>query len=121
MVLPAVAGAVRSAEFRPDRIQAALGTQLLATDLADYLVRAGIPFRKAHEAVATVVRVAEEKGVAMDGLELGDFREAHPAFGADVLQLFSWDRSVEARSAPGGTARSAVKEQIEAAAAKLDQ
>ncbi len=121
VVLPAVAGAVRSAEFRPDRIQAALGTQLLATDLADYLVRAGIPFRKAHEAVATVVRVAEEKGVAMDGLELGDFREAHPAFGADVLQLFSWDRSVEARSAPGGTARSAVKEQIEAAAAKLDQ
>ena len=119
VVLPAVAGAVRTAEFQPDRIEAALDTQLLATDLADYLVRAGVPFRKAHEAVANVVRIAEERGVVVDGLELDDFRAAHPSFGSDVLDVFSWDRSVEARSASGGTARMAVQAQIEAAAGKL--
>ena len=88
VVLPAVAGAVRTAEFQPDRIEAALDTQLLATDLADYLVRAGVPFRKAHEAVANVVRIAEERGVVVDGLELDDFRAAHPSFGSDVLDVF---------------------------------
>ena len=119
VVLPAVAGAVGTAEFQPDRIEAALDTQLLATDLADYLVRAGVPFRKAHEAVATVVRMTEERGVVLDGLELDDFRAAHPSFGSDVLEVFSWDRSVEARSASGGTARGAVQAQIEAAAGKL--
>ena len=119
VVLPAVAGAVRTAEFQPARIEAALDTQLLATDLADYLVRAGVPFRKAHEAVANVVRLAEERGVVVDGLELDDFRAAHPSFGSDVLDVFSWDRSVEARSASGGTARTAVQAQIEAAAGKL--
>ncbi len=119
VVLPAVAGAVRTAEFQPARIEAALDTQLLATDLADYLVRAGVPFRKAHEAVANVVRIAEERGVVLDGLELDDFRAAHPSFRSDVLDVFSWDRSVEARSASGGTARAAVQAQIEAAAGKL--
>ena len=119
VVLPAVAGAVRTAEFQPARIEAALDTQLLATDLADYLVRAGVPFRKAHEAVANVVRIAEERGVVLDGLELDDFRAAHPSFRSDVLDVFSWDRSVEARSASGGTARAAVQAQIEAAASKL--
>ena len=53
MVLPAIEGALRGAEFQTDRIEAALDPQLLATDLADYLVRAGVPFRRAHEAVAT--------------------------------------------------------------------
>jgi argininosuccinate lyase len=119
VVLPAVEGAVASAEFQSGRIEAALDTQLLATDLADYLVRTGVPFRKAHEAVATVVRVAEERDVAVDGLDLDDFQAAHPSFGSDVLDVFSWNRSVEARAAPGGTARAAVQAQIEAAAGKL--
>ncbi len=120
MVLPAVQGAVASAEFQPDRIEAALDTQLLATDLADYLVRAGVPFRKAHEVIATVVRIAEERGVTVDDLDLEDFQAAHDSFGADVLDVFSWDRSVEARGAPGGTARAAVQAQIELAARKLE-
>jgi argininosuccinate lyase len=120
VVLPAVAGAVGSAEFQSERIEAALDTQLLATDLADYLVRTGVPFRKAHEAVATVVRIAEERGAAVDDLGIDDFQAAHPSFGPDVLDVFSWERSVEARSAPGGTARAPVLAQIEAAAGKLE-
>ena len=119
MVLPAMAGAIRGAEFKTDRIEAALDPQLLATDLADYLVRAGVPFRKAHEVVATVVRVAEDQGVAVDQLPLETFQEADAAFGADVLDVFVWERSLEARQAPGGTARSAVLQQITDAEARL--
>jgi len=108
-------GAIRGAEFQTERIETALDPQLLATDLADYLVRAGVPFRKAHEAVATVVRVAEDQGVALDQLPLEAFQEAHAAFGPDVFEVFAWERSVEAREAPGGTARKAVLDQIKAA------
>jgi len=115
MVLPAVEGAIRGAEFQTDCIEAALDPQLLSTDLADYLVRAGVPFRKAHEVVATVVRVAEDQGVPVDKLPLSAFQEANAAFGSDVLEVFEWERSVEARQAPGGTARKAVLEQITAA------
>ena len=119
MVLPAIEGAIREAEFETDRIAAALDPLLLATDLADYLVRAGVPFRKAHEVVATVVRVAEEQGVAVNELSLEAFQEAHEAFGSDVLDVFEWERSVEARTAPGGTARAAVLEQIKEAETRL--
>jgi len=115
MVLPAIEGAVRGAEFQTDRIEAALDPQLLATDLADYLVRAGVPFRQAHEAVATMVCVAEEEGVSVNQLPLEAFQEAHTAFGSDVLDVFEWERSLEAREAPGGTARKAVVHQIKAA------
>jgi len=119
VVLPAVTGAVSSAQFQPHRIEAALDPQLLATDLADYLVRSGVPFRKAHEAVGRVVRLAEERGVTVDDLGLADFQAVHPSFGSDILDVFSWDRSVEARSAAGGTARAAVQAQIEAAGGSL--
>ena len=121
MVLAAMEGAIRGAEFQTDRIEAALDPQLLATDLADYLVRAGVPFRKAHEVVATVVRVAEDQGIAVNQLPLEAFQEAHTAFDSDVLDVFVWERSVEAREAPGGTARKAVLEQITAAENRLQQ
>ncbi len=121
LVLPAMEGAIRGGEFQTERIEAALDPQLLATDLADYLVRAGVPFRKAHEVVATVVRLAEDQGVPVDQLSLETFQKAHPAFGSDVLDVFAWERSVEAREATGGTSRKAVLEQIAAAEARLQQ
>ncbi len=121
VVLPAIEGAIRGAEFQKDRIEASLDQQLLATDLADYLVRAGVPFRQAHEVVATLVRVAEDQGVTVDQLTLEVFQEAHAAFGSDVLEVFEWERSVEAREAAGGTSRKAVLEQITAAEARLQQ
>ena len=119
VVLPAVEGAVDGAEFQPDRIGDVLDPQLLATDLADYLVRAGVPFRKAHQVVAAVVRTAEERGLALDELPVDAFGEAHSAFGSDVLDVFSWERAVEAREAPGGTARGAVLDQLSQAACRL--
>ena len=119
VALPAVEGAVRGAELQLDRISSALDPQLLATDLADYLVRSGVPFREAHQVLATVVRVAEDRGVALDKLPFDVFQEAHSAFERDVLNVFSWEAAVEARTAPGGTARSAVMDQISRAADRL--
>ena len=119
VVLPAVAGAVRGAELRLDRIAAVLDPLLLATDLADYLVRTGVPFREAHQVLARIVRVAEGRGMALDELPFEVFQEAHPAFGRDVLNVFSWEAAVEARKASGGTARSAVTEQMSRAADRL--
>ncbi len=119
LVLPAVAGAVRTAEFRPDRIHDALAGELLATDLADYLVRRGVPFRDAHEAVGQLVRRAEERGCALEDLSDAEFRRASDAFQPDVRDVFDMEASVEARDLPGGTSRRAVEEQLEVARAAL--
>lgn len=119
IVLPAIEGAIRGAEFQTDHIEAALDPQLLATDLADYLVRSGVPFRKAHEVVATIVRRAEDQGIPVDQLSLEVFQEAYTGLDSDVFQVFDWERSVEAREALGGTARKAVLDQIMAAQIRL--
>ena len=117
--LPAVTGAVASAEFRPERTRAAMDTQLLATDLADRLVRRGVPFRRSHELVGGLVRRAEEAGVPLAELPLDTFLEVAPELGGDVGEVFDWERSVESRNAPGGTARSAVQAQLAEAEARL--
>lgn len=119
VVLPAMAGAMETAAFRPDRMEAAMDAQLLATDLADYLVRAGVPFRESHEVVGRLVRRSEEKGVSLSSLELSVFREEHPAFGADVHDVFDWARSADSRDSDGGTSLRAVRQQLEAARDRL--
>jgi len=74
LVLPALAGAVRSSEFAPDAAARALGSELLATDLADVLVRAGVPFRRSHEIVGGLVREAERLGLPLSELPDQAFR-----------------------------------------------
>ncbi len=115
LVLPALAGAVRTASFQPERVRAALDTQLLATDLADYLVRRGVPFRKSHEAIGRLVRLAEDRGTSLDRLETADYAAVDPTFGDDVHEVFDWARSADSRATEGGTARSTVEAQLEAA------
>jgi argininosuccinate lyase len=119
LLLPALAGAVQTAELRPDRIREALDPQLLATDVADHLVRQGVPFRESHEVVGRLVRMAEERGCALDELPDEAFGEAHPDLPGTVRSVFDWGRSVDARATAGGTARSAVEAQLEAADAAL--
>ena len=117
--LPAVTGAVASAELRQERIGAALDARLLATDLADHLVRRGVPFRKSHEVVGRLIRRAEQAGVPLAELPSEAFQEAAPEFGPDLRAVFDWDRSVEARNVPGGTARAAVEAQLAEAERRL--
>ena len=117
--LPAVAGALATAAFRPERCRQAMDTELLATDLAERLVRRGVPFRRSHELVGRLVRRAEDAGVPLAELPVVTFLEVAPELGRDVLEVFDWERSVESRSAPGGTARASVQEQLAEAEGRL--
>ncbi len=119
LVLPAVAGAVDELTFRTDRMRAAVTSVMMATDLADYLVLRGVTFRESHGAVGSLVRQAEEARIELHELPLSAFKAAHAMFGDDVLDALSAQASVDRRSVPGGTAVSAVREQLEAGRAAL--
>jgi argininosuccinate lyase len=112
MLLPITAGVVRTLLVRPERMAAALDEAMLATDLADYLVKKGLPFRQAHHVVGQAVLLAEEKGVGLAHLTLADYRSLSDLFTADLFDVLSFEGSVEARDVIGGTARSAVVAQI---------
>ena len=120
LTLPALRGAVATAVFREKRMTEVMDAQLLATDLADYLVRRGVPFRTTHEVVGGLVRTAEQRGVPLSELELDDFSAANSVFEADVFKVFDWAASVDARSAAGGTALTAVDAQLADARARID-
>ena len=85
-----------------------------ATDLADYLVRKGLPFRDAHEAVARAVRAASDRGVDLSVLSLDELRAFSPLVGADVFEALTLEGSVNARNHPGGTAPGQVRQAIAA-------
>ena len=83
-----------------------------ATDLADYLVRKGLPFREAHEAVARAVKAASARGVDLAELSLAQLQEFSPLIEADAQQVLTLDGSVRARDHLGGTAPSQVLQQV---------
>ncbi len=115
MVLPAVAGTMGELRFVPARMEGALNAAMMATDLADYLVRHGATFRESHGAVGRLVREAEEAGVELDALPTVSFTDAHPLFGDDALESLSARASVDRREADGGTGPIAVAAQLAAA------
>ncbi len=116
VVLAALAGTVASLTFDRQRLaSAAQGGFALATDLAEELARRGVPFREAHEVVGGLVRVAEERGVDLDGLHAADFVSAHPALTADVAELLDVHAAIERRNGINATAPGAVRAQLERA------
>jgi argininosuccinate lyase len=121
MALPIATGVIRTMEVRGDQMEAALDEAMLATDLADYLVRKGVPFRQSHYVVGQAVRRAERLGCSLEELSVTEYQAIHPAFAEDVHDVFDFRRSVEARSAKGGTAPSAVEKQIEQAKRILEE
>ncbi|MGQ9554390.1 MAG: argininosuccinate lyase [Anaerolineae bacterium] len=120
LALPVAAGVVATMEIKEERMQAALDNAMLATDVADYLVRKGMPFRQAHEVVGRAVRRAEELSCPLSQLPLNEWQALSDLFAADVATVFSWERAVDARNAPGGTGREAIVAQIECARQVLD-
>jgi len=90
-----------------------------ATDLADYLVRKGVPFRDAHEAVARAVRHAEAKGMDLAELPLAELRTFAAPIGDDVFGVLTLEGSVASRDHAGGTAPNRVRAAIAAARAAL--
>ncbi len=120
VTLPALAGAVRSLRFREERIAERRTAELLATDLADALVRSGVPFRKSHEIVGGWVREAEKRGISLADLP-DEVIGAGGAGSSEIAldEIFDWERSVEARAVAGGTSRRSVVDQIKSARARL--
>src|SRR5688500_15999593 len=112
--IAAMTGMVEGAEFRTERMRAAaeLG-YATATDLADWLVReAGVPFREAHHITGATVKLAEEKGVALDALSLVELQVIDARIGGGVFAALSVEASVAARRSHGGTAPDQVRKRI---------
>jgi len=111
-ILPVIAGALRTITAKPERMRNAIDSFMMATDLADYLVAKGIPFRETHSIAGLAVRAAMEKNIRMEQLPLEAYQALCPAFEADVYQVFDPIKSVEKRNAIGGTSSQSVKNQI---------
>jgi argininosuccinate lyase len=98
---------------REDSIREAVADpMLLATDLADYLVRKGLPFRQAHEAVGKVVALSLDKGVPLNELSAADYAGVHELFTPDALDVLTLGTSLAARQAPGAPSPENVAAQL---------
>ena len=113
--LPVLTGVIATLTVNRERMAAALGDELLATDLADYLTRRGIPFRESHALVGQVVRAALARSVGIRALPLDAYQAISPHFGPDVLNVLDFRAAIEARNVIGGTATSSVQAQIRTA------
>ncbi|MCC7449353.1 MAG: argininosuccinate lyase [Anaerolineae bacterium] len=111
-LLPAVTGLIETMRFDPARMLAALDEGMLATDVADYLVRKGVPFREAHGMVGRAVRRSLDTNTPLSKLTLEDYKAISPVFDTDVYAVFDFAASVARRKAIGGTAPEAVRAQI---------
>ena len=119
--LAAMAGMVADSAFQTPRMRkAAEAGHATATDLADWLVRqADIPFREAHHITGAAVKLADEKGVALDGLTIDDLKAIDARIDERVFDALSVDASVAARASYGGTAPVRVRQQVAAAKQRL--
>ncbi len=119
ILIPVLSGLVETMELNPGKMHAALDESMLATDLADYLVHRGVPFREAHQLTGRIVHLSETKGIPMSSLTLDDFRTVSPGFDKDVYQVFDFEAAVARRNVIGGPAPDAVRAQIAQLAQKL--
>uniref|UniRef100_A0A2K6A311 Argininosuccinate lyase n=1 Tax=Mandrillus leucophaeus TaxID=9568 RepID=A0A2K6A311_MANLE len=111
-VLQVATGVISTLQIHRENMGQALSPDMLATDLAYYLVRKGMPFRQAHEASGKAVFMAETKGVALNELSLQELQTISPLFSGDVSCVWDYGHSVEQYGALGGTARSSIDWQI---------
>src|ERR1700758_4434302 len=115
LVLPAMAGLVSSLTFDTERMAAlAPAGYTLATDIAEWLVRQGVPFRDAHESAGAAVRVAEQRGVGLEDLTDDELVAVSSELTPEVREVLTIEGSVSSRGARGGTAPARVAEQLNA-------
>lgn len=111
-VLQIASGVMATLTPNAAAMQLALSPEVLSTDLAEYLVRKGVPFRETHHVAGAAVGMAELQGVSISELSLEDLQRLHHAFEEDVMQVWNFEQSVERRNAEGGSSRRAVQAQI---------
>jgi argininosuccinate lyase len=119
-ILPVISKALDGLTIHPDKMEAAIDSTMMATDLADYLVMLGIPFREAHAQAAQIVRIAFREGKTLKELTLAEYRSIDPNFDERVYQVFDPRVSIARRKAIGGTAPEAVVHQIQDAKQALE-
>ncbi|CDS12192.1 Putative Argininosuccinate lyase [Lichtheimia ramosa] len=114
-------GVLSTMQIFPERMRGALSADMLATDLAEYLVRKGVPFRETHHISGAAVKMAEDRGTSLDTLTVEDLKTLHPSFADDVANVWSYETSIDNRTATGGTSKPAVLDQINKLQAWLAQ
>ena len=112
-VVQIATGVLSTLEPHEENMKKSLAPEMLATDLADYLVRKGVPFRETHHISGECVQLAEEREVELWDLTIEDLKQVHDAFEDDVTAVWSMEASVETRFAEGGTAKSSVLQQVQ--------
>jgi len=113
VLLPALTGLVATLQFDDARMRQAAGVGFaLATDMADWLVKQGVPFAKAHDITGQAVRYCEARGIDLPDLDAKQLAEINPLLKPDVLGVLNLDASVESRDGRGGTAPARVAEQL---------
>ncbi len=122
VLLPAVTGMVQTMQVHYERLESlATAGFSLATDVAEWLVKRGMPFRRAHEVSGACVALAESRGVGLEDLSDADFASVNPLLTPEVRTVLSGPGSVAARQGKGGTAPERVAEQLAAAGEALAQ
>ena len=119
-LLPVITAIIQTLQLNPHKMQAALTEDMLATDVADYLVKKGLPFRQAHHVVGEIVRLAAEQSMTLSQIPPDTLRSISDLFETDVRAVFDFRQSVARRAAPGGPAPAAVAKQIQLARDWLD-
>jgi argininosuccinate lyase len=116
-----VTGVMETWTWHEETIRAAMNPGLLATDMAEYLVRKGMAFRRAHHVVGEVVKACEDRGVPLGQLDLPTLQGIDSTFEADVVNIFNFEASVEAKASLGGTALQQVRQTLDAIDARVDR
>eukprot|EP00794_Sanderia_malayensis_P011392 gene11392-12578_t len=111
-VLLVATGTLSTLQVNKETCLKALSPDMLATDIAYYLVRKGVPFRDAHCLSGSVVTLAEKKNVSVNQLSVDDLKTIHALFDDDILKLWNYEHSVEQYTSQGGTSKSGIFEQI---------
>lgn len=106
-------GVLSTVQTRPEKMLKGLSPDMLATDLAEYLVRKGIPFRETHHISGAAVKMAEDRGCTMFDLTVADLQSIHPLFGDDVVKVWDYNESAEKRDTEGGVSKRSVLEQVQ--------
>jgi argininosuccinate lyase len=114
-------GVLKTLTANHNRMRNALTYDMLATDLAEYLVRKGVPFRETHHIAGAAVKMAEQKKTQINQLSLEDLKSLHAAFEADVNEIWNFEKSIENRRSIGGTSSETVQKQIESLKSWLNQ
>ena len=114
LLLPVLTGLIQTLKLHPERMREKLSAELFATDLADYLVQKGVPFREAHALVSKAVRRAVENRTSIKELTLVDYQSISEYFETDIADVFDFEASLNRRNASGGTSEAALKAQLKA-------